>query len=296
MKFFERQKVDEIGIQAVKLEKILIALGVFAATGFLNLSLGSFVSTILSLVLLYVAFRGATKRNERLLRIYFNVTVAIFFIVLFMIVFFSLSQNHNVSHAYPLDIQPTTTNASEAQPLYSAGSSNDASSSVEGATPLTFNSDSSNNGNPSSSEPTNPNQVPTASQAETNSTALMIGGIIGITLVIVLFILKIASLVLACRIARMLRAEQAKNLAHPITRKQQEPLLSNTSSESVPAPVYIQMPIQPTMPLPNQFPYPYFVQTNNASVASAPQQHPIYFNPYLQPTFVPYHPQQGQQQ
>jgi len=286
MRFFERQKIDEIGIKAVKLQKVLIALAIFTSLGFLQLNIVSIIITLSSLTLLYIGFRGAHKRNERLLRIYYTITLALFLIgIVIVFLFFSFGT---------ITDEPSDSNF--VIPLPEGNSSTDP---IPVATPQT-DSGSSNNDEGSNTPLLDLNPSDSNSNSNSNSTTgsysahlslFTILGLVAFVFVFVVLFLKISSIVLSCRIVRMLRVEQTRNLAHPMFSKKQqesihtqEPLLSN-NQDFVPVPIYIQMPIQPNS-------YPYYPQNNVSVNGNAPSGVPIYYNPYLQPSFVPYVPQQ----
>eukprot|EP01113_Clastostelium_recurvatum_P023737 TRINITY_DN282_c0_g1_i2.p1 TRINITY_DN282_c0_g1~~TRINITY_DN282_c0_g1_i2.p1 ORF type:complete len:350 (+),score=108.39 TRINITY_DN282_c0_g1_i2:45-1052(+) len=101
MSFFARQKVDEVGVVGVSLQKALIFLMVVAGTGFFVR--GMFLMTLLSIMILWAGFMGAYRRRPCLLAFYFWVNIflyilsVVFAIVLIFVVLNSPQMNSSSS-------------------------------------------------------------------------------------------------------------------------------------------------------------------------------------------------------
>ncbi|PRP81396.1 hypothetical protein PROFUN_11017 [Planoprotostelium fungivorum] len=86
MKFFERQSVDEVGKVSVTLQKVLIALSVFIGLTFVLTFMAGPLAWLLAGVhalLVFIAWRGATQRRERLLKTYYisSILLLVFYVV-----------------------------------------------------------------------------------------------------------------------------------------------------------------------------------------------------------------------
>jgi len=62
MKFFENQKIDEIGILGVKLQKILIFLSIVNLVAFIQFSLFGFIAGLSMQIILGMGLYGSYKR------------------------------------------------------------------------------------------------------------------------------------------------------------------------------------------------------------------------------------------
>jgi len=268
MKFFERQKVDEIGIVGVRLQKILLFfmilnLFMFFSTNFLSIVAGLFNFTIL-----YCGFVGAYKRRERLIQVYFTVTVlmiALSFVMVLLSVSFAASHNHEEGEGsephpvtMPMEIVPQngTENAPIQTPVAQPKTGNPGSpSELPGGSNAPLSSGSS--ASDVKPVPQTP-QVDPQPAVATGVNPLVL--VLSFILSLILFFLKITSLVLASRMIRMLKERQAHNLQHPIAM---------TTRKTAPQPMY-----QPVMYIPVP------VQPNTNGMA---QFQSMMYNPYVTP-------------
>lgn len=263
MKFFEKQKVDEIGIVGVKLQKILIFFMILNLFSFFQMSFWSWFSGITTMAVLYTGFYGAYKRRDRLVQFYFVVTVmfiVITAVAVLLSVSFAASRNDDSDPTVtPVNFITPMTNSSKVPPLTSQPKIAEGSA----VAPLLDVSPASN-----SSIPNNPT---TAEMHERVDGSMVLLVIFLFVLSIVLFALKISSLVLASRMVKMLRERQAHNLAHPIEKK--------------------STPQHETQPMYQQVMYiPVPMQANNMNANGAPFTNVVY-NPYMNPYMNPFQPQ-----
>jgi len=244
-RFFARQKIDEIGIVGVRLQKILLFLVV---VNFLNLfHTGALLFSLFGFIVLYIGFVGALRRNERLLRFYyvFNIVLLIFALVGGLL--FAL---YTLNHPVPVDEGGFEEEGpfSPAMPI-----SNNNNSSVEVAVP----------DNNSSNDSDSNNAVPpmgSSTDYSEDRPVFPIGFFFCFIFGIVVFAFKISSIILAGRMSRMLRERNLHNLAHPIAKKSnngyesvpQTPPEEIAAPPAVPQVVYIQMPMQ----MPQGYPFP----------------------------------------
>jgi len=273
MKFFERQKVDEIGIIGVRLQKILIFfmilnLFMFFSTNFLSLLAGLFNFTIL-----YCGFVGAYKRRERLIQVYFPVTVlviALSFVMVLLSVSFAASHDHEDPHPTPMVTMPKeivpqngTENIPIQTPVAQPKTGNPGSpSEVPGGS----NAPSSSGSSASDIKP-----VPQSAVVKASATVNPLALVLSFILSLLLFFLKITSLVLASRMIRMLKERQAHNLQHPIAM---------TTRKTAPQPMYqpvmyIPVPVQPNAngaPFQSMMYNPYVTPFQPQPQSSAPRQ------------------------
>jgi len=265
MKFFERQKVDEIGIIGVRLQKILLFfmilnLFMFFSTNFLSLLAGLFNFTIL-----YCGFVGAYKRRERLIQVYFTVTVLMivmsFVVVLLSVSFAASLDREDGDEAHPIPMPFVPQNATEnlvltpvAQPK--TGGNPGSPSEVPGGSNAPLPGSSGSSG----SSVVDVKPVPTVVVQPHQMTVSPVALILSFVLSLLLFFLKITSLVLASRMIRMLKERQAHNLQHPIAM---------TTRKTAPQPMY-----QPVMYIPVP------VQPNTNGMA---QFQSMMYNPYVTP-------------
>jgi len=273
MKFFEKQKIDEIGTVGVRLQKIIIFLAVITATGYLHCGLASAISTTLALVLFYIGFYGSYKRRENCLRFYFvvNVMLIVFACVLVIASLFYVSGEQddglrNSSKGELMDLKKGNGDLLPVDPPKTPGIPSDAPSN-------------------SSSTPSSPPPMDLSPPSYTGVSLILT--ILLFTAILVIVALKIQSLVLAAKMAKMLRATRIQNLAHPVVRK--------------PSP----------QPSPVPFPYPHHHHhhqgINNPEASYQPvvyipislppqqQQQPFVFNPFMMQQ-SPYMALQQQQQ
>jgi len=267
MKFFEKQKVDEIGYLGVKLQKVLLFLCFVAALGFLDFAVITWVLSLLTLALLFTGFWGSYKRNATLLRIYvtINVVLITFMLVTVAVSMIYLSLYPPQDSNNPLDGSASDNGMPASSKLMSlyhpaakqirSDGTNDFKELLPVGTP-----ESSADSNTQLTDLTKPNQnsMPTDLKPQ-DYTTQNIWFFLSLLVSLIIFAYKIASIVMAARMARMLREKQVLNLAHPMKRE---------SQPAAPEPqyVYIPMNVQPFQPTPG---------------APSFQQQPIYYNPYL---------------
>jgi len=243
LNFFARQKVDEIGIVGVKLQKILLFLLVVNALTALH---GNILLAVFAFIVMYIGFYGALKRNERLLRFYFvfNVTfLVVSFVATLFIVFFFMSVAPQVHDNGIAD----TVDANEILPATFSASDNTDTSPL-----MALNSAPVNSGETAMTPPQLPNQPEVEEATAGFPLRLLLCWVFGI----VVFALKITSIVLAGRMSRMLRERNLHNLAHPIAPKTKDgytQVPQQMQEEQAPQIVYIQVPMQ--VP-PQGYPYP----------------------------------------
>jgi len=313
MKFFEKQKYDEIGILGVKLEKILIVLMVsnflclFCVGNFLNV-----FTSLLGLLILFCGFWGAYRRRERLLRFYYitNVLLITFAVIFFFFFIINAYMNgmdlDGGSGKFFLLRHPLTkSNSSALLPLHAPNNENSIqdNSVLIGSTNAhdwfsvkrsiltgkaledkgkehdrhgkhkgkqgnddkdkgnnketqmddieTTNSDSDSNSDSNSD----------SSSLDHSTSFSFVIVILLFVVTIVLFSLKISSILLACKLSAMLRKRQAECLAHPLPAHRSPSLYpaekNNTTNETSEAPsVQPQAPPQaPPQQQPQQFVY-----------------------------------------
>jgi len=291
MRFFEKQKVDEIGIIGVKLQKILIFFMILNVFAFFQWSFWSWLSGLSTMVILYTGFYGAYKRRERLIQFYFVVTVMLIVLtVVAVLLGLAIAGTH---HNEDDDITP----AFEVAPV------ND-SRVLDGSVPPVTPPLSQPKTNQPSSSPlmdlTAPKNIsvssPNITVAIGTSERSVNGGfvlvfVIVFVLSLVVFALKITSLVLASRMVKMLRERQAHNLAHPIGRKSVPQTETQPMYQQV---MYIPVPIQPNMNNMNMMGMNNMnmgmnnISMNNMHSNGAPFTNVMY-NPYV----TPFQPQQS---
>jgi len=234
--------VDEIGLVGVKLQKILLFLGLVNIFNLLHR--GGLLLALVAFIILYIGFFGALKRRERMLRFYyvFNVVLLVFAFVgaLFLVFFFMAVAAKPDSQ---MDEGPGIDNFS---PLNSTSESNATSLVVPNAAPLhpTFHPMNETDTNLNATSLTFNNNRMTEDGNHEFPARFILCWVFGI----VVFALKITSIVLAGRMARMLRERNLHNLAHPITHKNgytSVPQNPQPQAEAqAPQIVYIQVPMQ----------------------------------------------------
>lgn len=245
MSFFKRQQVDEIGILGVKLQKLLIFFMILNVFNFFHLNVICWLSALFYMVILYCGFTGAYKRRERLLQLY--VVVSILMIVLSTLaVVFIVAGNAHRNHEEvenndntPTDVVPAfTPNATVTN-----NNNNDKDIPTQkpsSALPPTNASSPLMELRPASSV-SNGTDDTTVVVHERVSAGIILISVLGFVFSLIVFALKISSLVLASRMIRMLRERQAHNLAHPIAPRKQTP----TSQPMYQPVMYIPVPVQP---------------------------------------------------
>jgi len=267
MRFFEQQRIDAAGIKAVQLEKIILFLAFWKALGFLDFNFFSLITTTVSLAILYVGFRGAVTRNERMLRFFYSISLFCMFLMAFFMFFGTMSAQSE---------QPQMVNMPNIQ-------SNNSSTAPIAERVISGDDDNSNSTqmiDVNSAAPNNASLTPTLiiqSQVHTSITAGFF--ILLFIISLVFLILKFSAIILACQIVRLLRVEQARNLAHPVSKRLDDTL-----------PVYIPIQVQPnaafnyTPMYNNANTSQQFVQPQFVPPQFVPNAYPVY---YVNPTIPP---------
>jgi len=267
MRFFEQQRIDAAGIKAVQLEKIVLFLAFWQALGFLAFNFFSLITTTVSLAILYVGFRGAVTRNERMLRFFYSISLFCMFLMAFFMFFGTMSAQSE---------QPQMVNMPNIQ-------SNNSSTAPIAERVISGDDDNSNSTqmlDVNSAAPNNASLTPTSiiqSQVHTSITAGFF--ILLFIISLVFLILKFSAIILACQIVRLLRVEQARNLAHPVSKRLDDTL-----------PVYIPIQVQPnaafnyTPMYNNANTSQQFVQPQFVPPQFVPNAYPVY---YVNPTIPP---------
>jgi len=280
MKFFERQKVDEIGIIGVRLQKILLFfmilnLFMFFSTNFLSILAGLFNFTIL-----YCGFVGAYKRRERLIQVYFTVTVlmiALSFVMVLLSVSFAASHDHNEaegsdSHPIPMPMEIVPQNGTENTPIQTpVAQPKTGNPGSPSEVPGGSNAPSSSGSSASDVKPVPQSPPVVSAQPLTKVTVNPLALVLSFIVTLILFFLKITSLVLASRMIRMLKERQAHNLQHPIAMTPRK-----TAPQPMYQPVmYIPLPVQPNAngaPFQSMMYNPYVTPFQPQPQSSAPRQ------------------------
>jgi len=248
-RFFDKQRVDEIGFYSVRLQKVLIALAIFNLIGICTGGFANWLGVLLEFVLLWVAFYGSYKRKHRPLRAYVCVNITMMILTVVFLVIALVYAGH-VEYEDEVDAEELT-NPSDIQDLYAP---NNNTALMDLNTP-------------------------------SNSTNINIGGdedymrpgagflVVYLFAVLVsafVFVLKVVSIIMAARLARMICGYQCRQLSHPTAPVTPRPV------ESFPAPAYQPM-FQPHMQQPMYVPVVINGQPNGQ-----PQQF-MYGNPYFVP-------------
>jgi len=247
---------------------MILNLFMFFSTNFLSLLAGLFNFTIL-----YCGFVGAYKRRERLIQVYFTVTVlviALSFVMVLLSVSFAASHDHEDPHPTPMVTMPKeivpqngTENIPIQTPVAQPKTGNPGSpSEVPGGS----NAPSSSGSSASDIKP-----VPQSAVVKASATVNPLALVLSFILSLLLFFLKITSLVLASRMIRMLKERQAHNLQHPIAM---------TTRKTAPQPMYqpvmyIPVPVQPNAngaPFQSMMYNPYVTPFQPQPQSSAPRQ------------------------
>jgi hypothetical protein len=255
-RFFEKQRVDEIGYYSVRLQHVLIVLAIFNLLGIFLGGFANWFAVLVEFLLLGLAFYGAYKRNHRPLRAYvcINLTMIILSLVLVLfLVVFSTSHPEMADHTSPSPLEihkpdnVANTNNSDIQNLQ---------------TPLTNLHAPQNATDIDNDEGDSEESYPTPAFFAIYLVAVVISALV--------FVLKIVSIVMALRLARMICGFQCRQLSHPISR-----------SETIPSPAYQPM-YPPTPQQPNMYQPMYVPVVINGQPNGQPQQF-IYPNPYFVP-------------
>jgi len=268
MRFFDRQKSDQIGILGVKLQKILIFLGIVDFFAFFHVEAFGWLFTWVSLCAIVCGFFGAYKRRERLLHAYviFNV---IFILLSVISVAMLIAMDNNGADMAARDPMPTITVYDSAKLNHDTNKpvslkpapENPEPAKVIPSTRLTLihkkQKDLDNHSN--------------ENRAEDSFSVL---GLLILVFLWIILALKIASIVMAARMAKMIQANRKNHLEHPVIRK--SPALAPFTFPQNQQQQIMYMAVPPP-PAPNgamYFPYP-------------PQgpfmQHQPMYNPYVVP-------------
>jgi len=220
--------------------------------------LANWLGVAVEVILLYVAFYGAYKRKHRPLRAY--VCINILFMVVsavFLVMALVYMGAHSQKDSVPLDL------------IYENNTNND------GFLPL---------------KPVDANNTDTPSNHITiaPSPAFFVVSILVVIATALVFVLKVLSIIMAARLARLICAYNCSHLSHPIVTPRECPSINN--SHPIPPPAYSpmqQVPMQQVpmyqpmyMPVvvngqPNgqnqQFVYPYFVPQGMYTPMAPPQ-------------------------
>jgi len=257
-RFFEKQRVDEVGFYSVKLQKVLLYLAVFNLLGLLA-GLTNWLSALVEVLLLWVAFSGAYKRRHGPLRAYVCINIS------FMILGIILGVATLMFYGSHVDTVP----------------SQDLNIPMENLRPVQNGSDVQE---PMDIKPLSNETVPTNTSiidihplpTENISGAYIAVWFLLAVSEILVFILKIVSIIMAARLARMIIAYNSLHLAHPLSE-------FPTRTEVSPTPTTPYMPMQPFPQTPTMYPQPMYVPVViNGQPNGQPQQF-LYPNPYFVP-------------
>jgi len=252
-RFFENQRVDEIGFYSVKLQKVLIALIVFHLISLLFGVFSNWLSILVELVLFWICFYGAYKRNHKPLRAYvcINVALMILGVIVFICAIIFVSAVHNDSE--PVDVIDITVPDNDTN-----------SDMVDLLPPINNGTDITGMINIIPAVVTRPN-VPTE---------FFIVYVLIVFLSALVLVLKLVSIIMAMRLARMICEYNRIHLSHPEvchkepTQPQQSSYipLNQMPQEQGQPPMYPQMPMyfpvvvnQPNGQPQYMYPNPYFV-------------------------------------
>lgn len=260
MKFFQRQRVDDMGVLGVKLQKIIlflifsVFLSIATSVGF---SFWLMLCHLIDLIVLWTGFHGAHKKNDKALRLYVIYHVTVFTLILLGLLFALL---------FPVGVE-NRDQVSDDSSLFMSLQAPQKNPFVPIAQP------DAQDLNPEPKELQNPQpkelQIPedtvplhdiapivSTMPARVNGTLVFIDMFLFVFFLIA-FILRMVSIIVASRLAKMIRIRRAQHLAHPVNRKVEE--------------VVYEAP-EPQM----SFGY-----------AQPPVAQPGYYNPYMmQPYFV----------
>eukprot|EP01117_Protostelium_nocturnum_P015435 TRINITY_DN598_c0_g1_i1.p1 TRINITY_DN598_c0_g1~~TRINITY_DN598_c0_g1_i1.p1 ORF type:complete len:243 (+),score=54.06 TRINITY_DN598_c0_g1_i1:120-848(+) len=236
--FFERQKVDEIGITAVKLEKLLLVLFVLYFLPIFAMGPLGLLGFIFNGLIVLIAWKGSLHRREKWLRVYAGITT--FFIVLSivgLVVMFGLSIKYNSRTHHSLQNSPKVHHSEPPKHIV-----------------------------PSSSPTPSFAQHNTESVSSTTLVSLLV---LALLYVLVIFALKVATVIISLRLSQQIKVAKAAHFAHPVLRKAPEPATFSGASYT-PKAMYI--------PLDNSLPaYHDSIQVNNPNFSQTtfyfPNQH-----------------------
>eukprot|EP01113_Clastostelium_recurvatum_P023736 TRINITY_DN282_c0_g1_i1.p1 TRINITY_DN282_c0_g1~~TRINITY_DN282_c0_g1_i1.p1 ORF type:complete len:344 (+),score=115.19 TRINITY_DN282_c0_g1_i1:45-1034(+) len=329
MSFFARQKVDEVGVVGVSLQKALIFLMVVAGTGFFVR--GMFLMTLLSIMILWAGFMGAYRRRPCLLAFYFWVNIflyilsVVFAIVLIFVVLNSPQMNSSSSSSSSSDSQMAI--SSPVSHLFGSSGENPFAGSDSSSSSSSSDSDSSSAASGSSSDSTSDSSSSwsdsisesvssmseswSASMSESwasmssdsyegpTMAVMIVISIVAMIFGFLVFFFKIYSLVLAYRMRKMILAQRALTCAPASTSCVDEekanpgyPASSiNTTSNDVAPQAAAPAAAPAPQPVMMYMPYPYAQQGMQAMPMMSP-----YGQAYGQPVYYTYQPVPQNQQ
>jgi len=255
MKYFEQQRVDDIGILGVRIQKMVIVLTLLNFLAFLNPNFIVWVSAFVNQLLLLIAFCGALKRRDSLLRLYVIINVVIFILgVASAISMFFVFAHQRPEDSNMSDIIMPKANHSAPIPM--------------------------NHSKPSPSTLLKIHQPKTLTlhkpEVDSEDGQVVFGPLfIAIcALKVLALVLKITTIIYACRMARMLRTRRNLSLAHP----------TKSAPSNPPRGVY-----QPVVYVPINHPQMQGMPQGQGQ-AFQPYYQPFMFNPYLQQVQPPAQP------
>jgi len=274
----------------VKLQKILIFLSIVNLVSFIQFSLVTWVFGFSMQVILGSAFYGAYKRRIGLLRFYVVINI-ILMIIAAIAIGLSLTRSHNDVSDYsgnngyktvptPVNVSPLTLTIPKPQPLNAPNSAilslNPPLQPIQqspsiGLLPLSY---------PQPMVLDAP-QVDCDSATSDNGSPFFLVSIGLLVLCLVIFALKLATVLMCAKMARMLMTQRATNLAHPVVKP----------------PTQMSGVTPPMIHAPHQHPQVMYVPINMAQSMNSnmygPYMQSIYpmYNPYLQPQFQAQYPQ-----
>jgi len=257
MKFFQRQKVDDMGVLGVKLQKIIlflifsVFLSIATSVGF---SFWLMLCHLIDLIVLWTGFQGAHKKNDKALRMY-----VVYHVVVFTLVFLGLL----FALLFPMRYYDPYEDAVDNSRLMDISIPEKSPfSPIAQPTPKELNPELIELQDPKPKDLEIPGASGPLDDINEPQEAHLSGGLIFINVVLsvfflIAFILRLVSIILASRMAKMVRIRRAQHLAHPINRRVEE---------------VVYQPPEPQM----AFGY-----------SQTPAAQPGFYNPYMmQPYFV----------
>jgi len=277
----------------VKLQKILIFLSIVNLVSFIQFSLVTWVAGLSMQVILASAFYGAYKRRIGLLRFYVVINI-ILIIIAAIAIGVCLNRSHRDDASdytgdkngdtpvnIPVNVSPLTLTIPQPQPLNAPNSAilslNPPIQPIQqlppiGLLPLTY---------PRPLVLATPQVEDYDSATSDNGSPSFLLSIGLLVVCLVIFALKLATILMCAKMARMLMAQRATNLAHPVQK----------------SPTQMNGVTPPMIHAPHQHPQVMYVPINMAQSMNSnmygPYMQSIYpmYNPYLQPQFQAQYPQ-----
>jgi hypothetical protein len=203
--FFDAQRVDEIGYASVGLQKVLIWLMLVNVLNYLTLSVGWWLIATIELLILFIGFRGAVQRNRRALNTYvcINITIFIVFVLFPILSAITFSARGDAGED---DILVAGENKTNTIPQYYPNNTELAPNSTVNVDILITES-----------------QVPWA--------LILFMWVFSL----IVFIVKVYSVILASKVSKMIKAKETFELEHPIMSNKQ-PMY---------APIHTHIPLYP---------------------------------------------------